>query len=207
MVPAPSRRALLAGMGASVAAVLAGCSASETDSVPSDDGTLVTDYSAALTRSTGKRPPVVAPREDGGGVDGDEASPTPEPLSLHTIESESGAAALEFAPDATNVAAVRRLVAETAYDDESVFVYQIPIGECYRLKLNYVTRDPDGDPDFEFCQVIRDADTACERRTRDYAAAFVRLPFPGDEYNGYSTGGGSSCDPVPDRLRNGSEPS
>lgn len=206
MVPPPSRRDLLAGAAAGVTAVLAGCSASETDSVPSDDGTLVTDYAAVLTRSTGEQPPVVAPREDGGGVD-EGASPTPDPLSLHTIESESGAADLEFAPEATNVAAVRRLVAETAYDDESVFVYQTPIGECYRLKLNYVARDADGDPDFQFCRVIRDADTACERRTRDHAAAFVRLPFPGDEYNGYSAGGGGSCDPVPERLRNGSESS
>jgi len=206
MVPSPSRRSLLAGAAAGVTAVLAGCSASEMDSVPSDDGTLLTEYTAALTRSTGEQPPVVAPREDGGGVD-EESSATPDPISLHTIESESGAAELEFAPDATNVAPVRRLVAETAYERESVFVYQTPIGECYRLKLNYVARDGDGDPDFQFCRVIRDADTACERRTRDHAAAFVRLPFPADEYNGYSAGGSSSCDPIPERLRNGSESS
>lgn len=205
MVPAPSRRALLVGIGAGLTTALAGCSASETARPHPDDGTPVTDYTVAMTRSTGERPPVVAPREDAGGAgDADGASTTSEPLSLHTIESEGDAGEFEFAGDAANVAAVRRLVAETAYASESVLVYQTRIGECYRLKLDSVSRAGDGDPNVEFCRVIRDAHTACERRARDYAAAFVRLPFPASEYSGYSVGSGSGCDQVSGGSRNGS---
>lgn len=206
MVPAPSRRALLAGIGVGLTTVLAGCSASETHSSPPEDESPVTDYAAAITRSTGERPPVVAPREDAvGSGDADGAPTTSEPLSLHTIGSEGDAGELEFASDAANVAAVRRLVAETAYESESVLVYQTRIGECYRLKLDSVGRAGDGDPDVEFCRVIRDAHTACERRARDYAAAFVRLPFPASEYGGYSVGSGSDCDRGPDGSHDGSE--
>jgi hypothetical protein len=208
MVHTPSRRALLAGLGAGVAAAFAGCSSSEIDSSPPDDGTLVTDYAAAITRSTGERPPVIAPHEDTGGAENDdETSTTPEPLILHVIESERDAAELEFAAEATNVAAVRQLVAETAYANESVCVYQTRVGECHRLKVNYVTRAADGDPGVDVCRVIRDAHIACERRVYDRAAVFVRLPFPGDEYDGFSASSGGSCDPIPERYRNGSESS
>lgn len=208
MVPThskPSRRALLTGIGAGLATALAGCSASESHQSPPEDGTLVTDYITAKTRSSTEQPPVVAPREDDEGADG--TSRTAEPLSLHVIENQEDAAALEFADDATDVAAVRRLVAETAYESESVLVYQTRIGECYRLKLNYVTKDGDGQPSVEFCQVVRDATTECERDARDHVAAFVRLPFPADEYNGYSVSGGGNCNPIPERYQNESESS
>lgn len=205
-LPETSRRALLAGMGTGIATVLAGCSASEThQSPPPDDGTLVTDHVTVTTRSSDGRPPVVAPRENNNGDTGDaDGSPTTsEPLSIHTIESESEAAEIEFAEDATNVTAVRQLLEETAYASESVLLYQTHIGECYRLKLNYVTRDDD--PDVQFCRVVRDAEVDCERSARDHVAAFVRLPFPGDEYGGFSIGSGGSCGPTPERDPNGSE--
>jgi len=206
MVPSTtSRRALLAGLGASVATALAGCSASESHQSPPEDGTLVTDYVTAKTRRPTNQPPVVAPREDDAAA-GDETSTTAEPLSLHVIDSQDGAAALEFAADGSDVAAVRRLVAETAYASESVLVYQTRIPECYELQLNYVTRDGDGQPSVEFCQVVRDATVECERDASDHVAAFVRLPFPADEYSGYSVGGGGGCDPIPDRYRNESDP-
>lgn len=86
-----------------------------------------------------------------------------------------------------------------------MLVYQTRIGECYRLKLDSVSRAADGDPNLEFCRVIRDAHTACERRARDYAAAFVRFPFPASEYDGYSVGSGSGCDQGPEGSHNGSE--
>jgi hypothetical protein len=197
-----ARRSFLTGV-VGIATALAGCSASETHSSPPEGGTIVTDHVTATTRSTGDRPPVVAPREDASDENADDAS-TAEPITLHTVESEDDAEAFEFAEGATNVAAARRLLAETAYDSESVFVFQTRIGECYRLKLNYVTRDDDGDPNVQFCRVIRDADTACEREAFDHAAALVRLPFPGDEYNGLSAGSGGSCEPIPDRY-NGSD--
>ncbi|WP_323677245.1 hypothetical protein [Halorubellus sp. PRR65] len=205
MVPTPStpsRRALLAGIGAGLATALAGCSASEPHQSPPEDGTLVTDYVAAKTHSPTDRP-VVAPRDD--EAVGGEATTTADPLSFHVIESESAAEALEFAEDATGVAAVRRLVAETAYSDESVLLYQTRIGECYRFQLNYVAKDIDGDPRIDFCRVVRDATFDCERDARDYVAAFVRLPFPADEYSGFSVSSGGSCDPIPDRYQNESE--
>lgn len=199
---ATSRRSFLTGVSVGIATALAGCSGSETrDSHPgSDGGTPVTDYSTATTRSPGDRPPIVVPREDAG----DETA-TAEPLYTHVVESEQDANALEFAEDATNVAAVRRLIAETAYESESVLLYQTRIGECYRREVNYVRRDADGDPDVDFCRVVRDADVDCDRRARDYFTNAVRLPFPGDEFGGFSIGSGGSCDPVPERDSNGGE--
>lgn len=204
-LPETSRRALLTGMGTGIVTALAGCSASETHQSQPDGGTLVTDHETATTRSSDGRPPVVAPRQNNGATsDADESPTTSEPLSIHTIESESEAAEIEFIEDATNVGSVRQLLDETTFANESVLLYQTHISECYRLKLNYVTRDDD-DPDIQFCQVVRDADVDCERTATDHVAAFVRLPFPGDEYGGYSIGSGGSCDPTPERDRNGSE--
>ncbi len=166
----------------------------------------MTDYTAAMTRASGDRPPIVAPRATSGDAgQADEPSATPQPLSHRVIESDAEAAALEVAEDATNAAAVRRLVAETAYADESVLLYQRRIGECYDLQVNYVTRDADGSPSVQFCRVIRDAEVACERERRDYIAAAIRLPDPGDEYGGLSVGSGGSCGPVPEQYRTGSE--
>ncbi|MUV59333.1 hypothetical protein [Halobacterium sp. CBA1126] len=197
----PSRCALLSGLGAGLAAALAGCQETATQHSSSPDGTLVTDYVAATTRSPTERPPVVAPREDAEGAASDDQSTATEPLSLHVVGTEADAEAFEFADEARDAAAVRRLVAETDYDDESVLVYQSRIPECYALELNYVTRDDDGDPSLELCRVIRDADINCERDAYDHAAVFVRLPFPADGFSGYSVGSGGSCDPVPERYR------
>lgn len=200
----PSRRTVLAGVGACIATALAGCSASDSAEHPPDEGTLVTDYTAAMARAPGEQLPIVSLRRD--GAEADESS-TSEPFVLHAIESEDAASTLELADDAANAAAVRRLVAETDYGSESVLVYQTSIGECYRLKVNYVTRDDDGTPNVDLCRVVRDADVACERDARDHVAVFVRLPFPGDEYGGLSAGGGGSCDPVPDEYRTEGESS
>lgn len=202
-MPSTTRRALLRGVGTAAVGALAGCSASETHgSAPPDGGTLLTDYAVATTRTTGERPPVLTPREDGERAD---ASTTADPLSLESVESESEAAAFELADGATNAAAVRRLLDETAYANESVLAYQTRVGECYRLSVSYVARDADGSPDVQFCRVVRDAHTDCERDERDHVAAFVRLPFPADDYNGLAVGSGGHCDPVPERYRNGSE--
>ncbi|KPN29368.1 hypothetical protein SY89_00081 [Halolamina pelagica] len=200
----PSRRALLAGVGAGIATGLAGCSGTETNQSSPEDGTLVTDYAAAIARLSTDRPPITHGPTD-GDEDGDDAASTPNPVSNRVLESEDDASELVYAEDATNVDAIRRLVTETTYDSESVFVYQRPIGECYELQVNYVTRDADGDPSVQLCRVIRDAEVDCERDVRDHVAVAVRLPFPADEYGGFSIGSGESCDPVPERYRNESD--
>lgn len=202
MVPTPSRRAVLAGVGAGVAGLLAGCTTPETRNPQPEDGALVTDYTVAMTRSERDRPPVVT--SEGTG-DGDRTATGPDPLGLHTVRSERAARELEIRSAATNASGARRLLAETAYADESVVVYQTPIGECYSLKVNYLTRDSDGSPDLDFCRVIRDAHTACQRDATDYVAAFVRLPWPGEEYDGFSVGSGGDCGPIPPEYRTGSE--
>jgi hypothetical protein len=198
MVHAPSRRALLASVGTGVSTLLAGCASDDSPGTITDGypGERIAEYTVAFTRSTGDRPPVVAVSTDDGTAESDQ-TPTPDRSLSRTLAGRGDADAVEFAPDATNVAAVRRLLAETGFTDECVFLYQTGIPECYRLELNYVSRDPDGDPSFDFCTVIRDADVACEREARDHVAAFVRLPFPGGDVGGYSISGGSSCDPGP----------
>jgi hypothetical protein len=202
MVHTPSRRALLASVGSGATALLAGCAGDDSPGTITDryPGERIEEYRVAFTRSTGDRPPVVGVSAD-DGTDSDDQTTTPDRSLSRTLAGTSDADAVEFAPDARNVAAVRRLLAETGFAEECVFVYQTTIRECYRLKLNYVSRDADGDPSFDFCNVIRDAETACERESRDYVAAFVRLPFPADEVGGYSVGRGSSCDPVPGEHR------
>jgi hypothetical protein len=210
MVHTPARRTLLASVGTGLTALLAGCGGSDSGSSPTGpaEATPIREVSAEMTRSSADRPPIVAlPDDAADGVNADGSASTPDRVFSQTIESASEAAALELAEEATNGDAVRRLLSETAYGTETVFAHQTQIRECYRLRLNYVSRDPDGDPDLQFCQVIRDAHTPCERETREYVAAFVRLPFPRSEFGGYSVGRGSSCDPVPPRQPNGSESS
>lgn len=204
MVPTPSRRALLAGVGAGVAGLLAGCTTPETRNPQPEDGVLVTDYTVEMTRSQRDRPPVVAAVEEPDDTGGRTAR-TPEPVDIRSIRSERAATELEIRRDATNAAGARRLLDETSFADESVAVYQTPIGECYSLQVNYVTRNSDGSPDLDFCRVIRDAHTACQRDASDYVAAFVRLPWPGAEYDGFSVGSGGDCGPIPPEYRTGSE--
>lgn len=205
MIHTPSRRALLASVGTGATALLAGCAGDDSPETITDryPGERIAEYTVEFTRSTGDRPPVVAVSADDGTTAGDGAGSTPDPTRSLTLAERDDADAVEFAPDATNVAAVRRLLAETGFTDECVFLYQTTIGECHRLELNDVSRDADGDPNLDFCTVIRDADVACEREAREYVAAFVRLPFPGEEVGGYSVGRGSSCDPVPGEHRAG----
>ncbi|MFW5948218.1 MAG: hypothetical protein ACOCSD_01300 [Halolamina sp.] len=189
-------------MSACLSTALAGCSGSETNQSPPDEGTLVTDYTAATARAPESQPPIVTRQvTDDGAGNAEEASTTAEPVGFHTIESEDDASAIEVADDATDAAAVRRLLAETDYERESVLISQTQLGECYRLEVNYVGRDANGTPDVDFCQVVRDAETACDRDARDHVAMFVRLPFPGDEYSGFSHGGGGSCGKVPEEYR------
>lgn len=195
----PSRRTVLAGIGSGLAVAVAGCSGSESRQSPPENGMIVTDYAAAVTRSTSDRPPIVAPRESTDTAESADDTAS-DPLASHIIESESGSVAVEFAGDATNVAAVRRLIAETAYASESVLLYQTRVRECYKLQLNYVARADDGSPEVQFCHVIRDAEVDCERDAWDHVAAAVRLPFPGDEYSGLSIGTGGSCGQIPSRY-------
>lgn len=206
MVLTPSRRALLAGTGAGLAGLLAGCTSPDSRSPEPEDGVLVTGYTVERTRSQSDRPPVVNPAADPDSAgSGDRTATSPDPLGLHTVGSQRAATELEIRSEATNAAGARRLLDETSYDSESVVVYQTPVAECYRLKLNYVSRDSDGSPDLDFCQVIRDAHTACRRDARDYVAALVRLPWPGEAYDGFSVGSGGDCDPIPPAYRTGSE--
>ncbi|GGN08651.1 hypothetical protein [Halarchaeum nitratireducens] len=195
MVRTPSRRSALHATGVALAAALAGCSASDTDD-GTERGRLLGDVPHATLRTTGDRPPIVAPTDDRG-----------EP-SIGTVESDADAAELSYATDAlesTDVTAARRLVAETDFDHESVVVSQTAIGACYRRRLHYVALDADGDPDVQFCRVVRDAHAPCERDETDHVAALVRLPLAADEYDGYSVGSGGRCGPVPERYQNGSE--
>lgn len=207
MTHTPSRRGLLASLGTGLTTLFAGCSTSDSRSPTDDRRSRISEYTVEFTRSTGDRPPVVALHDsDDDEETDDHATSTPDRNLSHSIGSESDAAELEFAEEATNLDAVRRLLTETTYDEESVFVFQTEIQECYQLKLSRVRRDADGDPDFQFCRVIRDAHTACELEGRDYVAAFVRLPFAGG-FGAYSIGVGSSCRPARPPEPNGSESS
>lgn len=132
MVPpsTPSRRALLAGVGAGIATSLTGCSGSDSSQSTPDGGTLVTDYTVVVARTNRDQPPICAPRErsdDGGSTD--ESSPTPEPVGTLVVESESDAGELVVDEDAIKSATVRRFLAETTYTAQSVVIFQRQVRE------------------------------------------------------------------------------
>lgn len=136
----------------------------------------------------------------GGNQDGDsDSDPDSEPdLQPFLLLTESADVDdLEYARDREGSDDVRSLLAGTNFDDESVFVYQDRIGECYERRLEYAERAAE-EVSLEFCRVERDASVACSLERKQLQATFVRVPFAYDvEPTGRSVGVSSSCRPTP----------
>ncbi|WP_247002269.1 hypothetical protein [Halosolutus gelatinilyticus] len=101
--------------------------------------------------------------------------------------------ALEYDRDRDGSDDVRELLAATAFEAESVLVYQARVSECYERRLEYVDAGTDRFG-LQFCQVERDASVACEVDREQLQATFVRVPVAyEDTLSEWSVGDSSSC--------------
>ena len=163
-------------------AVAAGCA----DVSPDDSGPTTTpvagvdDYETYSLRSDD---PIVAETDDGGDDRGS--------VSALLRSPDDEAVRFVTEPDGTDDA--RAFVADTRFDDESLFVVQTAVGECYRHEVAAVRRSDDS-LSVHFCEAVRDADVACDEGERQFQATFVRLPFAVEtDRAGYSIAVGGNC--------------
>ena len=185
-MPTWSRRDLLRSAAAAGAIGLTGCSGSTShaDAVPRERGESVTDFEVRFIRDTAGSSVLStsdAPDPDIGGFAYVTDPRDLEDLTFH--ESEAGSE-------------LRAFVEATDLEAESVFLVERAVGECYRVALVGVTREPDG-VHADFCQSLRPADVECGAGTEDAVAIGLRLPFPGDDFNSRGTGWSSECEPRP----------
>lgn len=181
-----SRRDALRSAAAAGALALAGCSgsASHADSVPRERGETVSDFEVTFVRDTGGAP--VFSTEDArdprvGGAEYVTGDDDLQDLAF----SESGAGAT-----------LRSFVEATDLETESVYLLERAVGECYRVALVSVYREPDG-IHADFCQSLGPADVDCSAETEDAVAIGIRLPFPGDDVTSRGSGWSSECEPRP----------
>lgn len=157
----PTRRTILAG-ALPVVAGLSGCASG-------DDP----NESEADVAGTERDPAVRAPRNVDGGpvVTGDDGT------GRLLIADESSAERVEFGdgvPDA-DVESTRAFLAETAFDEETVYVTERTVDSCNRFRLQSVSWEP-GRIDFEQCTELRPTDEPCEAGASERVALFVRIP-------------------------------
>ena len=92
----------------------------------------------------------------------------------------------------TASAAARRLLAETSFESETVYVEVLPIETCYELALCDV-RWSETEIETDYGRVLRPADVDCEDGRRVYASALIRIPaaLDPDEVTSHGTSFGS----------------
>lgn len=192
-MPSTRRRALRSAAG--LLALLAGCSA-ET-SVSSTERVGGTPPADAITD-----PPRVALRRDDPApivTKGDGASDTDTPRERfwrHEVVADADTAdSLAFA-DVDGADDARAFLEDTDYDEETVFVEQRAIQECYDLSLCWVRWSADR-IETDYGRRLLPADVACEADAYDATARLIRLPvaLDPDEIHEYgSSVGGGGCD-------------
>ena len=175
----PKRRMVLAGALPAVAS-LSGCASG-------DDP----NESEANVAGTERGPAVHAPRNVDGGpvVTGDDDG---HGFGRLLITDESSAEGVKFAdgvPDA-DVESTRAFLAETAFDEETVFVTERTVDSCNRFRVQSVSWEP-GRIEFEQCTELRPTDERCEAGASERVALFVRIPAVLEqEITGGATHGG-----------------
>lgn len=177
----PTRRTVLAG-ALPVVTGLSGC----TSGVAPSEG-------EAGVAGTEPDPAVHAPRNVDGGpvVIGDRGE---HGIGQLLIADESTADAVEFGagvPDA-DVESTRAFLAETAFDEETVYVTERIIDSCDRFRLQSVSWEP-GRIEFEQCTELRPTDESCEADASDRVALFVRIPAVLEEQITRKGTRGGSC--------------
>jgi hypothetical protein len=199
-MPDWSRRRALHAIASAGTLALAGCSAehsSEQESHIHSRGERVTDYEYRQVRSPAVRPLVSEPERDDGG-DESESTETPDAtqrLGLYGhVTSSDELAEYSFARDVSAGERLARFCGATDFETQSLFVHQHVVGACYTHELVDVRRKEDS-VRVDFCRSLRPADVACEADDDDVVGSVVRLPFPGDRFNGFGVGHSGSCPP------------
>ena len=172
-----TRRQTLRGAAALLAA-FAGCSGTSSDrsnDEPHYPENVELDPETYSLRNPGGGP-VVRRRSESTteGENGDDGGESPSFRGYWFVASSEDAKDLVYA-DVAGADEARRFVAATDFDEETIFVQQRSVGECYRLELCYVGWS--GTEIWtEFGRRYRDADVACEVGAESAVAILVRIP-------------------------------
>jgi len=196
-MPDWSRRRALHATASAAALALAGCSG-ESSSASSNhppNGELVTDYEvqkarnadgAVLFRETDVATPSDTPDEPA------ERRRRRQRHQYAHVTEQADFEDLAFATDLPEAAALEEFATATDLETRSVFLLQRGVSACSTLELVDVREEPDS-VHVNTCSDLRPADVECETDDRDTVAFAIRLPFPGDDFNGLGVGGSSDC--------------
>ena len=182
MVPC-SRRALLratAGLGVGAAAGCQGFggSSSSDEREPKPPGTPITDYEHRVVHADGERS-LFRPT----------GSDQPDRRAWLTRQADRDA--VQFHEGATELAA---FVDETAFDSQSVALFQRQFPECRRLGVRSVRRRPT-ELRVELCIPRRPADVDCRTDRRRSGVVALRLPVTDVSASELAASVGSQCRP------------
>ena len=209
-MPSLHRRRVLHGAVALLGA-LAGCSDAPTERDSAavagrPENTLYDPETVWLRSSERQRPLVWLPREEtrAGDSSGDEETPeSPPEDARHSafVASRSDADRLWVA-DEEGADAVRRFVAETDFERQTLYVENNEVGACHAPELCSVAWSAT-EIDTEYARSFRDADVACCTDERDAVAAVIRIPdaIDPEEVNSHGSGWGRGCRSVPPLRR------
>ncbi|QLG62536.1 hypothetical protein [Halorarum salinum] len=202
MVPITRRDALRGA--AALLPLAAGCNGTEFDS-PSRTPTerrgpenVETDPELATLRGPGERA-VVWFADGRTATDGDGPPESYHPQGF--VADGERVDATRFA-DVDGAGAAREFLEATDFDEETVYVDQSRIGECYRRELCYVGWSAT-EIRTDYGRVLRDVDVACETDTYDTVATLVRIPdvVDPDQVSGYGSGSSFSGCRLPPWIR------
>jgi hypothetical protein len=203
--PAPTRRRFVKSTAAVLgAAALAGCGGSGSASSssraapnadPPDDA--LTDPTHVTLRNPERAPIVSGPESTVGGTNAesdqgaDESTPQFDEWHHLVVVDADRASSLTFA-DVDGVDDARRLLEETDFDSESVYVERSVVPECYERRLCWI-RWSDSEIETDYARILRDADVACEADAEDVVTNVIRLPvaLDPDQISSYGSSSGS----------------
>lgn len=187
-----TRRRALHGLAA-IAATLAGCNGSDSDSFsdPPPAGppeNVVKDPPHYTLRNPEPEPPVlIQPPET--TTDGMGGSRRPRRDGL--VATAETADRITFVDGLDGADAARKFVEATDFSSETLLLEPRTIDECFHNKLCYVTWSS-----FEYrtwyARLYRDADVACETDANDFVTFLIRIPDTLDPQNYNSHGSGTS---------------
>ncbi|WP_225336163.1 hypothetical protein [Halomicrobium urmianum] len=188
-MPGWSRRRTLHAAASALTLTLAGCNgeqrASTRDAPP--EGEPVTGYDVEKVRNTDGE--ILIRRTD---VTDEARRRAHQARQYLHVTDEKTLEDVAFTSDIAESTALREFTTGTDLETESVFLLQRDVAECRDLVLQGVRRESDS-VHVDTCSDVRPADVECSKERRDVVAFAIRLPFPGDDFNGYGASSGSSC--------------
>ncbi|QCC48023.1 hypothetical protein [Halobellus limi] len=192
------RRALLAA--ASGVAALAGCSGESdrpTVDTPREDETL-DDYESRHVRNTDGAV-LFSQREELPTVTDERGRYARSGRAVLVDGADLEALTFNDVPEAEEL---RAYAAETDFESASLYLFAMPVGACYEIRLRSVsvewdeTEADDLHPHADFCRATRPADVECGADETHTAGFAIRLPVAAERSSGSGSGMSSSCGPL-----------